>query len=233
MSRDGDFAWRCGGTLAANHTAVCSGRLKAPLFVSLQSEGKAVDSVDSGESMDYGFRATRRYHRCGRQRGFTYLGLMFLVVVVTLALSGVATVWHTIAQREREAELLFVGEQISRAIENYYRQSPGRAQLPRSLQDLLLDDRFPFVRRHLRRIYRDPMTGSTEWGLVMLGDRVAGVYSLSKDKPIKFVALDRRGFTEAESYEEWKFVHPGLLNIRPDTAAAATGTVLPGGMDLQ
>jgi len=189
--------------------------------------------VDSGESMDYGFRATRRYHRCGRQRGFTYLGLLFLVVVVTLALSGVATVWHTIAQREREAELLFVGEQISRAIENYYRQSPGRAQLPRSLQDLLLDDRFPFVRRHLRRIYRDPMTGSTEWGLVMLGDRVAGVYSLSKDKPIKFAAPDRRGFTEAESYEEWKFVRPGLLNNRPDTAAAATGTVLPGGMDLQ
>ena len=202
MPRDGDFAWRCGGSLAANHTAVCSGRLKAPVFVSLQSEGKAVDSVDSGESMDYGFRATRRYHRCGRQRGFTYSGLLFLVVLVTLALSGVATVWHTIAQREREAELLFVGEQISRAIESYYRQSPARAQLPRSLQDLLLDDRFLFVKRHLRRIYRDPMTGSTEWGLVMLGDGVTGIYSLSTDKPIRFVIPERPGFAGAESYQQ-------------------------------
>ncbi len=179
--------------------------------------------------MGSGFRRIRRYDRRSRQRGFTYLGLLFLVVIVTLALVGVATVWHTVVQRERETELLFVGEQFSRAIESYYRQSPGGPQLPSSLEDLLLDERFPMVRRHLRRIYRDPMTGSTEWGLVKLGDRVAGIHSLSKDKPIKSAGLDRPGFAEAQSYEDWKFVFADPLNRKADTAPSPDKGVLPAG----
>jgi type II secretory pathway pseudopilin PulG len=94
------------------------------------------------------------------QHGFTYIGLLFFVVIVTFALSGLATAWHTMAQREREAELLFVGEQFRRAIESYFLQSPGRSKLPASLDDLLLDERHPVTKRHLRRLYRDPMTGS-------------------------------------------------------------------------
>jgi len=141
----------------------------------------------------------------------------------------VATVWQTIVQREREVELLFVGEQFSRAIESYYRQSPGGPQLPRSLDDLLLDERFPMVRRHLRRIYRDPMTGSTEWGLVRLGDRIAGIHSLSKDQPIKSAGLDRPGFAEAKSYEDWKFVFADALKKTADTAPGPGKVVLPAG----
>ena len=171
----------------------------------------------------------------GKQSGFTYIGLLFLVVIVTFALSGVATVWHTMAQREREAELLFIGEQFSQAIESYYRWSPGGPQLPRSLNDLLRDDRFPMARRHLRRIYRDPMTGSTDWGLVMEADRIAGVHSLSKRKPIRVAGFDRREFEEAESYEDWQFVYSRARKRRPNVAAESTepaesGTVPAIGM---
>jgi hypothetical protein len=44
------------------------------------------------------------------------------------------------------------------------------------------------MQRYLRRIYRDPMTSKTEWGLVQSVDgRIMGVHSLSKDKPLKIV----------------------------------------------
>ena len=40
--------------------------------------------------------------------------------------------------------------------------------------------------RHLRRLYRDPITGQDEWGLVEApGGGVMGVYSRSEDEPIK------------------------------------------------
>lgn len=169
--------------------------------------------------VSFSCRQGRRGLRAG-ESGFTYVALMFLVVLVTLGLSAVATVWQRAGQREREAELLFAGDQIARAIESYYRLSPGKPQLPRSLEDLLLDTRYPVTVRHLRRVYRDPMTGSTEWGLEKLGDRVIGVYSLSTAKPVKSAGFDRQGFEDAESYADWKFV----LKEKPRQAIGAPAT---------
>ena len=148
---------------------------------------------------------TARQHR-GRQQGITYVALMFFVVIVTLGLTGVSAVWGTAMQREREAELLFIGEQYRRAIESYFRQSPKGSSLPASLDDLVLDTRYPTIKRHLRRRYRDPITGSSEWGLVKIGDGIAGVYSLSEDTPLKTASLPNEQFAEAENYQDWKFV---------------------------
>ena len=40
--------------------------------------------------------------------------------------------------------------------------------------------------RHLRRLYKEPITGQDEWGLVEApGGGVMGVYSRSEDEPIK------------------------------------------------
>ena len=62
--------------------------------------------------------------------------------------------------------------------------------------------------RHLRRLYRDPMTGETEWGLVKDPDGgIYGVYSLSADKPFKragYPALYSH-FDAARSYRDWTF----------------------------
>jgi type II secretory pathway pseudopilin PulG len=147
-------------------------------------------------------------HAPERQRGFTYLGLLFFVAVIGVGLAAVGLVWHTAVKREREGELLFVGEQYRRAIRSYYDASPGAKHYPRSLEELLLDPRFPNVRRHLRRMYRDPMTGGQEWAVVAAPDgTILGVHSLSEDKPLKFAgfAPELAAFAQAETYADWVF----------------------------
>jgi type II secretory pathway pseudopilin PulG len=143
-------------------------------------------------------------------RGFTYLGLLFAIAIMGAVLAATGIVWHTAQQREKERELLFVGNQFRHAIQLYYERSPaGAPQYPKSLEDLLKDKRYVTVERYLRKIYRDPMTGSTEWGLVTMPDgSIMGVYSLSDETPIK-----QGGFSEKDaafegrgSYREWQFV---------------------------
>ena len=146
-----------------------------------------------------------------REEGFTYLGVLLLVALLGAALAGTATVWHTMNRREKERELLFIGQQFRQAIGSYYRQSPGgKGEYPGTLEDLLLDKRQAGVVRHLRRIWRDPMTGSTEWGLVRdASGRIMGVYSLSTEAPLKTANFDAadRAFEGQNRYTDWKFVY--------------------------
>ena len=53
------------------------------------------------------------------QRGFTYVGLLLAVALAGVALAAAGTLWSTVAQRDRELELLFVGDQYRRAIGSY------------------------------------------------------------------------------------------------------------------
>jgi type II secretory pathway pseudopilin PulG len=150
--------------------------------------------------------------RSGPQDGFTLLGLLFLVAGLGVAMAALGTMWHTAAQREKERDLLFIGNQYRQAIESFWKMplpvgTPRR--LPRNFDELLSDARFPTTVRHLRRFYRDPMmTGETEWGLLKEPDGgIAGVYSKSTEAPFKragFAAADAH-FQEAESYRDWVF----------------------------
>ncbi|MCV2353689.1 type II secretion system GspH family protein [Paucibacter sp. B2R-40] len=101
-----------------------------------------------------------------RQRGFTYLGLLFFVAITAAGLAALGQAWSTAAQRERERELEFRGNEIAQAIGSYLKTSPGLAQYPASLDDLLADRRGPKTRHHLRRAYADPFTGKPDWVLV-------------------------------------------------------------------
>lgn len=142
------------------------------------------------------------------QRGFGYLLVLFALAVMGLTLAGAGQVWHAAAQREKEAELLFIGNQFRLAIGAYYAMTPdaGR-QYPARLEDLLEDRRFPLPLRHLRQIYRDPMTGSTQWGLVKAGDRIMGVHSLSESTAFKTVFSGRDAvFAGTTHYAQWVFV---------------------------
>lgn len=47
-----------------------------------------------------------------QQKGFTYLGLLFVVALMGIALAATGSLWVVERQREREQELLFVGDQI-------------------------------------------------------------------------------------------------------------------------
>ena len=163
----------------------------------------------------------------GRARGFTYLGAVFLVMLLGLALAGAGQVWSVAGQRARERELLWVGTQYARAIDAYYQQSPGLRQYPQKLEDLVEDKRFPMPRRHLRRLYPDPVMRSSEWGLILTPDgRIAGVHSRSEARPFKQAGFPLRweDFNDRQSHAEWRFVgEAGLLGSNGPPAGPAPG----------
>jgi len=106
-----------------------------------------------------------------RQRGFTYLGVLLAIALIGIGLAAASEVWVTIARRQRLEQLEWVGEQYVSAIGSYYESSPGRVKtFPRTLQDLLLDKRYVTMRRHLRQLYTDPLTGAADWELVLAPD---------------------------------------------------------------
>lgn len=150
---------------------------------------------------------TRRPRRL-RHLGFTYLTIIFIVAIMGGGLALLGEVWHTAVQHEKEAELLFIGNQYRRAIERYYLAGPR--VYPRSLDDLLKDPRRPTIERHLRKNFTDPITGKTEWGVIKAPDGgVMGVYSLSDQKPLKSAnfRLRDKGFENVEKYSDWKFIY--------------------------
>ena len=145
------------------------------------------------------------------ESGFTYIGLLLFVAMMGAALAGTGVMYRTQIQREKEKELLFVGDQIQRAIALYYEKTPGGdKRYPSSLEDLLRDNRYSGVQRYLRRIYFDPMTGSTEWGLVRgPGGGITGVHSLSEEAPMKTANFPTgyEGFAGKAQYADWEFVY--------------------------
>jgi len=153
-----------------------------------------------------GERALRRAHA---QAGYTYLLILFVVAGLGLLAAGLGQTWRDRAQREREAELLAVGVEMARALASYQNRSPDAGkQWPESLDVLVEDRRFATPQRHLRRIYRDPMTGETDWGLVRDKGKIVGIHSLSEKVPFKTHDLPEElgeGGESAKSYREWVF----------------------------
>lgn len=143
------------------------------------------------------------------ERGAALLTVLVLVVLVGLAGSMAGQALSGLMQREREAELLWRGQQYRQAIASYYNVRHGAQQMyPAKLEDLLKDPRFPGVVRHLRRLYADPMTGK-EWELVKdPAEKLIGVRSTSDQQPFRQAGFPK-GLENLEgktSYREWEFV---------------------------
>lgn len=156
--------------------------------------------------------ATCRRHREG---GFTYFGLLLVVALGGTVLATAGTVWSTQARRDKEAELLFAGSQIRSAIAQFHEQAPAGQphRFPRNFDELLDDKRWPTRRRHLRRVFAEPMAADGEWVLVRAPDGgVIGVHSASALAPLKraHFAAEDKVFEDASSYRDWRFVYvPG------------------------
>jgi type II secretory pathway pseudopilin PulG len=97
-------------------------------------------------------------------RGYAMAALLVALSVMAILLSIALPVWRTAAQREREAELIFRGEQYAHAIELYARRTGG---YPPSL-DALEKGKF------IRRLYKDPVAGNADFQPVFLGQVVGG-----------------------------------------------------------
>ena len=186
--------------------------------------------------------------RTGKQRGFTYLSVVILVAIIGLVGAATLRLGVTMQRAAAEEELLRIGAEFSDALQSYAAATPaGQPTFPPSLNELLKDPRFPQVRRHLRRIYVDPMTGKPEWGLVRAGINkpgtpgavpgamptgapptssmsaqeggIIGIYSLSSAEPIKIGNFPQRfvSFEGKAHVSDWKFT--AETSLAPVTTA--------------
>jgi type II secretory pathway pseudopilin PulG len=168
-------------------------------------------------------RRGRRRSIRSRQGGFTYFGVIIAVLLIGMALAAAGVVARTAMQREREAQLLWVGAQYRTALTKFFNQNGGR--LPQDLKELVLDESTPVPRHFIRRLYPDPITGSDKWLLLTLpGGGIYGVASSSNATPLKlknFADIDR-SFEDATCYRAWEFaVQSRRLPIPITTAASA------------
>jgi type II secretory pathway pseudopilin PulG len=169
----------------------------------------------TGRSMSTGDQSARR-----PQGGFAYVLLLLAIALISIAATGAVSLGATMARRDAERELLAVGTEFRQALLSYA-GVPAGASLsgdgrgPKSLDDLLKDPRVPGVRRHMRRLYPDPLTGKAEWGLLLdVHGRITGVHSLAEGTPIQQAGFEPpfASFEGAESYRQWVF---GLAVAQP------------------
>lgn len=153
-----------------------------------------------------------------RHKGFTYIGVLFMVMLLGTSLTLIGSSWKISRQRENEEELLFIGNQFRQAIGLYYeRSSNGLRKYPATLQDLIEDNRFPTTQRYLKRIYRDPMTLQSEWGLILAPEGgVMGVHSLSDKVPLKKsnFSVNITNWANAATVADWQFIYrPAQIQV--------------------
>ncbi|PXW88949.1 type II secretory pathway pseudopilin PulG [Nitrosomonas sp. Nm84] len=149
------------------------------------------------------------------EHGFVYLWALFSVVLAGIVMAGTGQMWQTKSQREKEAELMFIGEEFRKAIMSYH--NSGTKQYPESLEDLLKDDRSPNVKRHLRKIYVDPITNTTEWGLVAEPPPNTGSTAANKG------SAQNQSSAQGQSSTQKQGTTPNQ-NLAPNQSSAAANT---------
>ncbi len=142
--------------------------------------------------------------------GFTLVWVLAAIAILSVGLAAIGPQWADQARRDREQDLLRVGQLYAQALAHYRAVSPGSLkQYPSDLQQLLLDNRFAGTQRHLRKLYPDPLDPARPWGLMRGPDGgILGVFSQSADAPLRRESLDLEGLVLpiAQRYDEWKFI---------------------------
>ncbi|WNM57105.1 hypothetical protein [Candidatus Nitrospira allomarina] len=169
------------------------------------------------------------------QNGVTYLFVMILVVVMSIATLEVTQPWSVIMQRDREAELQFRGTSIAKAIERFVadweiQKATRPNQWPRTLEELTKKS----PKRYLRKVYADPMTGD-QFALIKIGQEIHGVRSTSIETP-----YNQDIFKGAKTYQAIRFEAKGSTNCQvnplnpnaPTNCAPAANTPPSGATPL-
>jgi type II secretory pathway pseudopilin PulG len=143
----------------------------------------------------------------GDDRGFIMVAMLISLAVAAIWMSAALPSWRQQAIREKEAELVFRGEQYARAIYLYSTKNNGA--FPQSVDQLV-------QQRYLRKKYLDPITGKDFLPIGGLapgqGGRgggaqpfasagITGVRSTSNDESIKI-------YRNQSTYSQWDFDWP-------------------------
>jgi type II secretory pathway pseudopilin PulG len=103
------------------------------------------------------------------ERGYAMAALLVALAIMAILMSVAMPVWRQEARREKEAELVFRGEQYARAIALYrFKNANIPNAYPPSI-DALVQGRF------LRKKYKDPMSADGEFVLIGLGTPQPGL----------------------------------------------------------
>jgi type II secretory pathway pseudopilin PulG len=173
-----------------------------------------------------------RFVRSG-DRGFIMVALLIGMAVTAVWMSAMLPAWRQQAQRQREDDLIFRGEQYARAVALYAVKNNGA--LPATIDDLV-------QQRYLRKKWKDPITGEdfqllggaatsgqAGAGQVTAGSPgaaaqtggqvsggISGVYSGSTDTSIRI-------YNGAQQYNQWIFQYQTALQRMGQTAGPGAG----------
>lgn len=140
------------------------------------------------------------------QRGAVFPYFLLAYLGLSLMVAGGNFYTSHQAKRLKEMELLFVGNQYRQAIESFYQV---QKTYPKNVDELINDPRF-INRHHLRRPYRDPITGSPDWLILYSEDgKIVGVASSNTKEPVKKsnFSIKNNSFSGSKSYQDWQFIY--------------------------
>jgi type II secretory pathway pseudopilin PulG len=158
--------------------------------------------------------------------GFAYVALLLAIALIGLAASASLSLGSVMARRDAERQLLSVGLEFQQALRSYAGipvavAIPALGRGPRTIEELLKDPRVLGIRRHLRQLYADPLTGRNDWELVRDSEGyILGLYSTAEGRPIQRTGFEAplASFEDAESYSQWVF---GLPLAAPKSRASS------------
>ncbi len=93
-----------------------------------------------------------------KKKGYTFVALVVGMTVLMVLIAAVLPLASTQAQRDKEDELIFRGFQYAEGIRTFRRRY-GR--YPNTLKEM-----YELRPRTLRKLWKDPITNSMNWGLV-------------------------------------------------------------------
>lgn len=104
----------------------------------------------------------RRKRPSPSEDGYILVAVIFMLALLTLALSIALPKMAKEIQRDRELETVHRGKQYIRAVKMYYKKFGA---FPPSMDALVNTNQMRF----LRKKYKDPTTGKDEWKLIQFG----------------------------------------------------------------
>jgi type II secretory pathway pseudopilin PulG len=152
------------------------------------------------------------------EQGYMLLGLIVAIALILLALSVAASKVAFSLRREREAESVRRANQYVRAIRVFYRKN--NKLYPGSIEQLENTNHI----RYLRQRFVDPLTGTSDWKLIKVGQNKTQVKGFFGE-PLEGIAS--AGLGAAAGMQSAGVGGPATPPAAGANPAAATGTT-PG-----